>query len=170
MEDTKTNIVNIEWATFDALLGKYNRGEDVEVLKDGVRRVKEGLYTVLEQNPNKDSVYAGVAKKGHKLLWLIHGSNGNSKFLGFELDAVKFKFCKEEDLPTYDNEKELSEGFFILTKGKKSIPVGVKVISKNVTYYAKALDVKEDQGGEREKVREIITEIRKLLESLENLL
>ena len=166
MEDTK---INIEWSTFDELLGKYNREEDVEVLKDGVRRIREGLYTVLEQNPNKDSVYAGVAKKGHKLIWLIHGSNGNSKFLGFELDAVKFKFCK--DLPPYDNEKEISEGFFLLTKGKKSTPVGVKIISKNVTYYAKALDVKEDQEGDnREKVREIITEIRKLLESLENLL
>ena len=56
----------------------------------GLRFVKIGKYTFLEQNPNKSSRWAKLAREGHNILWVLVGR----RYLAQVKDAVFHDFKK----------------------------------------------------------------------------
>lgn len=56
----------------------------------GLRFVKIGKYSFLEQNPNKSSRWAKLANEGHKILWVLEGQ----RYLAQVRDAVFYDFRK----------------------------------------------------------------------------
>lgn len=42
--------------------------------KQGLRFIREDKYMLMEQNKNKQSVYAGLVRNGHKVAWLFEGN------------------------------------------------------------------------------------------------
>jgi hypothetical protein len=56
----------------------------------GLRYVKIGKYTFLEQNPMKSSRWAKLASEGHRILWVLEGQ----RYLAQVMDAVFHDFRK----------------------------------------------------------------------------
>jgi hypothetical protein len=56
----------------------------------GLRFVKIGKYTFLEQNPNKSSRWAKLAREGHNILWVLMGR----RYLAQVRDGVFYDFRK----------------------------------------------------------------------------
>ncbi len=45
---------------------------NVDMLKTSkLRSVRAGVYTVIEQNPRKDSTWARLARDGHQIAWVF---------------------------------------------------------------------------------------------------
>jgi hypothetical protein len=68
-------------------------GEDYFVKRTpsaGLRFVKIGKYSFLEQNPNKSSRWAKLANEGHRILWVLEGQ----RYLAQVRDAVFYDFRK----------------------------------------------------------------------------
>ncbi|GEM_PF-1506250 len=68
-------------------------GKDYSVERtssSGLRYVRIGKYSFLEQNPNKSSRWAKLANEGHKILWVLEGQI----YLAQVLDAVFHDFRK----------------------------------------------------------------------------
>ena len=67
-------------------------GQDysVERTGGGLRYVRIGKYTFLEQNPMKSSRLAKLANEGHKILWVLEGQ----RYLAQVMDGVFHDFRK----------------------------------------------------------------------------
>jgi hypothetical protein len=80
-------------AVFDGHESVCIEGEDYFVertLSAGLRFVKVGKYTFLEQNPRKSSRWAKLAREGHNILWVLVGR----RYLAQVRDAVFYDFRK----------------------------------------------------------------------------
>lgn len=54
----------------------------------GVRYVEMRPYKFMEQNPNKASDYAKMAKEGKKVLWILHGRNYYARWIDGEFTYI----------------------------------------------------------------------------------
>lgn len=54
--------------------------------KSNLRYLEEGAHRFVEQNPNKPSKYAKMAKEGHKVMWVINYRT--DKYVAVVIDGV----------------------------------------------------------------------------------
>ena len=92
--------LNLKEAAMKAFKAIFNNHESVDIdgesyfiertSRAGLRFVKVGKYTFLEQNPNKSSHWARLAREGHNILWILVGR----RYLARVRDAVFHDFRK----------------------------------------------------------------------------
>ncbi len=71
---------------YKALFG-IKQSDEYKVLvskNQGLKFVREGKYTLMEQNPHKSSVYADLARQGHNVAWLFE----DNKYKAVVIDGV----------------------------------------------------------------------------------
>ncbi len=76
------NILKAYKVLFD-----INKNDEYKVLvskKQKLRFVKKDEFTLMEQNKNRNSVYADLARNGHKVAWLFK----SGKYVAVVIDGV----------------------------------------------------------------------------------